>query len=118
MVAQYDLGLQIFYHAVNLTDEFLSKLAQDKRQAPCLQKIVATSVLLAVKFNHKHYKQYFNIDFLCHDQLSRDDLLSAELAVLKELDFNLAAPTQQDVHLHLQKYLKIRDILTDEASAA
>ena len=93
IVAQYDLGLQIFYHAVNLTDEFLSKLALDKRQAPCLQKVVATSVLLAIKFNHKHYKQYFNIDFLCHDQLSRDDLLSAELAVLKELDFNLAAPT-------------------------
>ena len=50
--------------------------------------------------------------------MSRDDLLSAELAILKELEFDLMVPTQQDVHLHLQKYLKIRDILTDEASAA
>ena len=56
MVAQYDLGLQTFYHAVNLADDYLAKLAKDKRQAPSLQKVVATSVFLAAKFNHKHYR--------------------------------------------------------------
>ena len=56
MVALYGLGLQTFYHAVNLADDYLAKLAIDKKQAPCSQKVVATSVFLAAKFNDKHYR--------------------------------------------------------------
>ena len=117
MVAEFGLGLQTFYHAVDIADRYLCKLAEKQKQAPCLYKLAITSVLIAAKLDHSQYRFDFFIKDKCGELLQRDDILEFELVILKELEYEVENPTYQDFHCYLQRFLHLQDAAADVEAA-
>ena len=94
MIASFGLGLQTFYHAVDLADRFLAKLATDKKKAPCLFKLAVTCVLIAAKLDHSQYKFDSFIRDVCGELVTKNEILDFELVILELLEYDVDSPTQ------------------------
>ncbi len=85
------------YLSVNIADLYLSSLLLKGEPAPNMVILGVTSLLLAVKMNEPIVPNLQNMTILINQKmpgsLTLKDLISLEILIIKELDFNLQTQT-------------------------